>query len=119
MRTEQAALLKTLSLRPTGDIGGFTFYTRQGLRTVFYLKAPPKKPAAYWQRVQRNKWRSAAQLWRQLSPTSRRNWERLAREAQIRITGYNLWIHALCCPHATYIKTIRAKSALSDADLFT
>lgn len=76
-----------------GDVGGFTIYTKPKHRIVIYDAAPPKVPASLLQRHQRNRWWCDLLTWRRLSPAERDAWTRVARLANLRVSGLNLFIH--------------------------
>lgn len=85
-------LIPLLGFNPTGDVGPFTIYTSKRRKMVFYLRAPPLEPPSEWQTWQRNKFRLVGYLWRTLSPAKQALWEQAAKLANLRITGYNLYV---------------------------
>jgi len=83
--------LSLLGLRPTGDLGPLTAYTSKRGKKVWFLKAPPLKPASPRQIAQRTKIKLVARLWQSLTQEQRDNWRQAERRGSLRITGYNLF----------------------------
>jgi hypothetical protein len=95
MKPSTNALWKFLGLNTQGDLGPVTFYTSKDQGLVFYLSTSPKKPQSHRQRHQRNMFRAAATVWNRFSRTERKHWERAAKRARLRITGFNAFVHIL------------------------
>lgn len=92
MKRHAPELWHMMGLRPTGDIGPFTFYTSKRNQFVFFPKAPPLNPPSYLQTVQRNRFRLCAKVWQNLPELERLNWERVTKLAKLTINGYNLFV---------------------------
>jgi len=82
-----------LGLKIQGDLGPFTCYTTKRGRVVWFLKAPPKEPPTWQQVLQQNLFRYVSWAWRALTPPQRDDWDRIARHASLRITGYDLFTY--------------------------
>lgn len=117
MKVDVGPLLRTLSFRATGDLGPYTFYTRQGERTVFFLRAPPRKPRTWMQKQNQYLWVHIAAVWQQLTETNRTNWAKLARLCHLQITPYNLFVHWQARPQDGTVNTLLAQSGMTWADL--
>ena len=92
MKPGGLAIYSVLGLRPTGDLGPYTFYTSARNRVVIFPKAPPLNPPSYLQTVQRNRFRLAAKSWQALPDIEQKNWERISKTAKLTINGYNLFV---------------------------
>ena len=93
MATFANNLVPWLGLNAQGDLGGFTFYQSSRGPRIWYPKAPPLTPPTASQRNLRNRFRLAAYNWRALPPARRADWLRAAGLAELRITGYNLFVY--------------------------
>lgn len=82
-----------LGFNTQGDLGGVTMYTAHDKGLVFFLATSPKKPESDRQRHQRNLFRLCADTWFLFSLSDRALWETAARRANLRISGYNAWVH--------------------------
>lgn len=80
-----------IGFRVMGDVGGFTIYTDRHFRKVVYDKAPPDKPASPAQRITRDRFRSAVQAWKALTPDEKASLERAVHTASLCLTGQNLY----------------------------
>jgi len=85
------AIFNLWGWNPTGDFGPLTIYTAKNKKPVFFLKAPPTKPATARQRFVRDRFGYHAAWWSQQTKTVKDLWERAAKKAHLRMTGYNLW----------------------------
>ena len=93
MKTLKPSIFQYLGVNTNGDAGPYTFYTSHRKRLVVFLKTWPKDPATYHQKLNRDKWRHAATRWRSLTDAQRNDWKRLAKRANLTISGYNLFLH--------------------------
>jgi len=93
VKTIPPDLFQFLGTTTNGDIGPFTVYTSSRKKLVIFLKTWPKDPATYHQKLNRDRFRHAAARWRSLSTTDKDAWSRLARRANLTISGFNLFIH--------------------------
>jgi len=93
MKPAHNTLWRFLGFNTQGDLGPLTFYTSKDQGLVIYLSTSPKKPQSHRQRHQRNRFRSAAQTWQLFTGQEREAWERAAKQARLRISGFNAWIH--------------------------
>lgn len=82
-----------MGFHPTGDIGGFTAYTSQRQKVVWFPKAPPEKPPSWFQLRQRNRFRLLGRLWRATPAVDRQLWATAAARAHLSISGHNLWVY--------------------------
>jgi len=82
-----------LGFKVQGDIGPITCYTSKKGKIVWYLKAPPKEPPSEHQTMNRIAWAESAIMWRMLDPEERTVWKEIARRANLRITGFNLFTY--------------------------
>jgi hypothetical protein len=95
-----------------GDIGPYTVYTSRRGKFVVFDKAPPLTSASYAQLVQRNRWRGAAKLWRELLPNERARWEEASKKLRLMLTGYNLYVYFSTTNDLPTIRTIERQSGL-------
>lgn len=77
---------------PTGDFGPWTAYTAKNGKPVMFIKAPPKTPASIRQSFQRAQFTYIARAWAELSKLTKQKWQRAAKGARLRCTGYNLFV---------------------------
>jgi len=105
--------LSLLGLNPTGDLGALTAYTSRRGKAVWFPKTNPLNPPSAMQQKMRNLYRLYAAAWRALSPTDRDAWSKAARQAALRITGYNLWIWYQRFRDTPTIRTIERTSGES------
>lgn len=102
-----------LGLLMQGDLGPWTCYTKPRRRIVIFLRAPPKTPETFDQRHQRNLWKEHARIWRTLTHAEREQWRLAAKLANLRITGFNLYLHARSNTNSNTHATIASKFALT------
>jgi hypothetical protein len=95
-----------------GDIDGLTLYVSSRGKVVAFDRAPPKEPPSPDQVSIRNRWRAAGTAWTALSTGQRDNWLNAARQANLRITGYNLFVAWFCCRDDAMIRTIERITGL-------
>jgi len=117
MKADVGPLVRLLSFRATGDLGPYTFFTRQGERTVFFLRAPPRKPRTWLQNQNLARWTAIATLWQALTETNRANWTRLAALTHLRITPYNLFVHWQTRPADLTVDTLLRQAGMTWQDL--
>jgi hypothetical protein len=79
-----------------GDLGPWTFYTSARGKLVFYPAAPALSPASPDQSYFRQRFKAAALAWRQLTASQRAQWQKAAKAARLRISGYHLWTRWIC-----------------------
>lgn len=106
-------LLNLLGFGPTGDLGPLTGYTTKRGRPVWYLKAPPKTPPTQYQIHYRNLFRLTAMAWRALPAAARRDWLDVSRRANLRITGYNLFLWYNHSRDTAVIKTLEHQTGIT------
>jgi len=85
------AVLTLIGWNPTGDLGDLTFYTATNKKPVIFLKAPPTAPPTARQRFVRDRIGYYAAWWSVQSADVKALWEKAAKQAHLRMTGYNLW----------------------------
>lgn len=95
-----------------GDLGGLTFYVSRRGRLVFFDKAPPLSPPSALQISQRDQFRQAAKLWRDLTPERRQAWHQAEYSAHLGITGYNLFVFWVTMHADAAIRTIEQRTGL-------
>jgi len=106
-------LLSVLGLVTWGDIGPLTVYRNKRGALVFYAKAPPLCPASPLQTIYRNKWRAAATAWNALTEDVRGRWELATKRANLRLTGYNLWVYYHTTGDVDAIETVEGITGLA------
>lgn len=116
MKTIPPSIFQYLGVLTNGDLGPYTFYTSSRKRLVIFLKTWPKDPATYHQKLNRDKWRHAATRWRGLSTQTRDDWARLARKANLTISGYNLYLHYIT---GKGTGTVRTCQRIANIDVIT
>jgi len=89
--------MSLFGLNIQGDFGGLTCYKSARHRFTWFLATSPKVPASPAQQNIRLRWTAIARIWRNAPPTTRCEWNFAARAANLKISGYNLFVHA----HAT------------------
>lgn len=110
MKPAHNALWRFLGFNTQGDLGPITFYTSKDQGLVIYLSTSPKKPQSARQRHQRNRFRAAAQTWNLFSRAERQAWERAAKKARLRISGFNAWIHINLSEDLAWYATLSRKA---------
>jgi len=104
--------ISLLGLKIQGDLGPFTCYTSQRGRIVWFLKAPPKEPATWEQKMRRNVFAFAAQCWQTMEPETRQRWNEAARRANLRISGYNLLTYFISTDDREVLRTIMNQTGI-------
>jgi len=104
------SLLRYLGFNTQGDLGPWTFYTSKRKGLVWFVKAPPLEPPTLAQTRQRNKFRLAGYVWRSLNAEQQRAWSRAAIAANLRITGYNLFVFWITTQDHPAIHTVERQS---------
>lgn len=104
-----------LGLRPTGDLGPNTWYTKRRGTIVFFPRSPPKQPPTDRQIRQRQNFTLAAAAWQSLTPATRAAWELATKRLSLSLNGYNLWTWYFHSRDDRAIATIARQSSL---DLF-
>lgn len=107
-------ILRYLGFNTQGDLGPWTFYTSKRKGLVFFQKSPPLEPPSRKQIHQRNKFRLAGMIWRSLAAEQRAAWMKAAADANLQITGYNLFTYYVTRNDAAAIETVER---LAHADL--
>lgn len=107
------ATLQLIGLNPTGDLGPYTAYTSRRHGTVWFIKAPPLTPPSPWQIKQRDRFRLAAQAWRNLDEVERNTWHRAARLARLLVNGYTLWVWWQLVRSRAGLSTIERQSGVT------
>ena len=102
-----------LGLLMQGDLGFWTCYTKPRRRIVVFTRAPPKTPASFDQQHQRNKWAADALLWQALTAAERDQWRQAARRGNLRISGFDLFIHARSNTNSNTHRTLAARFGLT------
>lgn len=105
-------LMAMLGLYSSGDIGPFTCYTKPGKRLVYFLRSPPKVTRSKWQLANIARWKTLARLWRSLSQDERTAWTNAANQANLGITGYNLFLHTHSKANSNTARTIQTRTGI-------
>lgn len=113
MKLDDRQLHKFLGWNTQGDLGPFTFYTDKQKGLVFFLKAPPKKPASFFQQIMRQNFRDAAAIWNAFLPQAQTNWELATKRLSLQLTGYNLWTFYFITGDDHVLDTIERQSGLT------
>lgn len=106
MASFQNLIIDYLGFNAQGDLGPVTIYQSQRGARIWFAKAPPEIPWTVGQLRQRTLFQMAGIAWQNLTPTQKKDYELAAQKAHLRITGYNLWVHACLKQDTSYIKTI-------------
>lgn len=106
-------VLNLLGFNATGDLGPLTAYTSRRHGTVWFLKAPPLEPPSLSQIWQRNRFRDAAEAWRNLTNDQRNRWHDACRRARLYLNGYTLWIVWQLLRDRATISTIERQSGVT------
>jgi len=93
MKATRQALFRYLGWNTQGDLGPYTFYTSKRKGLVWFVKAPPKSPPTWKQRLQRTRFQNAALLWHQLTPDQRAAWTTATARAHLKVTAYNFFLY--------------------------
>ena len=112
MKTGTDKILTLLGFKVQGDLGPITCYTSRQNKVVWYLKAPPTKPASWLQTRQRNLFRYAGFAWQGLTPFGRFLWKCAALDAHLRITGYDLFTYLCTTGDEEAIKTVERQTGI-------
>lgn len=112
MRSAVHKFLPILGLRPTGDLGPFTIYTKPDRVRVAFIKAPPTKPPTERQIAQRDQFRAAAIAWKALAQADRNNWHTVCRYLSLYLHGYNLFVYWFLSHDDASIRTVERQSGI-------
>jgi len=113
MKPSPPEITRLWGLWPTGDFGPFTFYTsHRRQRVVAFLKAPPKTPPSWKQKIAHTRFRDAANLWTLQPKATRDNWTNACKRAGLSITGFNLWMHCRIRNDLTPARTIQRQTGI-------
>lgn len=105
-------LLGLAGFNVTGDVGPLTVYRSRRRALVFYPRMPALNPPSTLQLIQRNRWTTAAILWRAALPATRADWEAAAQKARLMCTGYNLWVYHQCTGDDATLRTITRNTGI-------
>lgn len=105
--------IRFIGINPTGDLGGFTAYTSRRAGTVWFVKSPPLTPPTIRQLHQRDRFRLAAQAWRNLDHDTKQNWHLAARRARLYVNGYTLFVWYQLTRARAGLATIERQSAIT------
>ena len=106
-------ILSMLAIDLQGDLDGITFLKCKHKRPVFFPCAPPTSPPTPWQTYHRKRFTLNAKMWNDLSSQQRQNWLTAARQANLRITGYNLFCHWRLTGDPEPTRTVEHQTGLS------
>lgn len=96
-----------------GDLAGFTCYTSQRNKVIWFVKSPPLEPASPTQRQIRNIFVINANVWRSMNAAARHSWNAAAIAARLRIHGYDLFTWWMRTKDAGTIATIERHANIS------
>lgn len=99
-------IINWIGINAQGDLGPVTMYKSQRGTRIWYAKAPPEIPWSIGQLRQRTLFKMAGIAWQNLTDAEKQDYETAAARAHLRITGYNLWVHACLRQDVSYIQTI-------------
>ncbi len=99
-------IIDWIGLNAQGDLGPVTIYKSQRGSRIWFAKAPPEVPWSIGQLRQRTLFEMAGIAWQNLTDTEKQAYETASQKAHLRITGYNLWVHACLRQDTSYIETI-------------
>lgn len=100
----------------SGDIGGLTIYTDRFNKKVSFPKSPPKEPASQRQLDQRLRFREAQVSWAALTDQVKKDLEDMCRQANVPMTGQNIWIHTAMKHDFTAYQTLQNQTGISVPD---
>ena len=112
MRAIPPSIFQFLGVLTNGDCGPYTFYTDHRKHLVVFLKTWPHDPATYNQKLNRDRWRHAAQRWQRLAPADRDLWRQISLRAHLTISGYNLFIYYTVNNGTAEIETLQRQTGL-------
>lgn len=107
MKAIPPSIFQFLGVLTNGDAGPYTFYTSSRKRLVVFLKTWPHDPATYNQKLNRDRWRHAAQRWQRLTQETKNLWNQLSFRAHTTVSGYNLFIYYMTNNGADEIQTLQ------------
>ena len=113
MAVADQKLFAALGWDATGDFGPWTFYTNAHGLLVFFLRAPPTKPATPRQAFVRWRLKVHARLWKAMTPQEQEPWETATKRLSLGLTGYNLFQADHFRPGSPTIDTIERQAALT------
>jgi len=102
-----------LGLNSQGDLGALTVYTSATGKLIIFPRAPPLNPPSIEQIYQRQLVVAAARAWNELTTAEKSNWEKAAKRASLKITGYNLFTYWSITHDSAPIQTIEAQTGIS------
>lgn len=101
-----------LGMNVQGDMGPLTMYVSTKKKIVAFRKSPPRMPANCRQAIIRNKVRTAAIRWNNLTKNERRAYGLAARRSGCQCSGYNLWVSAIVRNETEFLKTIAHQTGI-------
>jgi len=110
---EIAHFVNWLGMNLNGDIGPLTIFRAKRGRHVAFEKSIIEVPATRAQLVQRKFFTRAAVSWANLSIEEKNLIKQAAIIADLRITGYNLWLSVLATQDLSIWKTIEAQAGFA------
>jgi len=113
-----AVLYSFLGLVAWGDLANVTIYKSKRGKLVAFSKTYPQKPPSIQQIRCRDAMTGGARLWRSMPPQTRLLWNALARQAGLRMTGYNLWQHSCWKPNLETVPRLSAAHNFSAQKLY-
>lgn len=99
-------IIDLIGLNAQGDLGPVTIYKSQRGSRIWFAQAPPEIPWTIGQLRQRTLFKMAGIAWQNLTAEEKQTYELAAQKAHLRITGYNLWVHACLHQDVSFIETI-------------
>lgn len=105
--------LRFIGLNPTGDLGPLTAYTSRRHGTVWFKKSPPLTPPSLKQLHQRDRFRLAAEAWRNLPHVTQEVWHTACHRAGLYLHGYLLWTFWMLVHDVQKLRTIERQSGLT------
>ena len=98
-----------LGFNLSGDIDGLSIYTDARRRKIVYPKSPPNTPPSPAQVHQRARFRTAQQLWKNLSAAEHEALEDACRAASLVMGGCALFISACLTNSNDNLQTLAAQ----------
>ena len=116
MALSDVQLGQILGFQCQGDIGPLTTYTqfKAGKKSiVIFWKQWLSDPTTLRQLNHRNRVRNAAAEWQQIPKWLRKDWQRAANKANLRINGYALWVYWQMIRNRSAIRTVELQTGIT------
>lgn len=96
-----------------GNIGPFTVYQSKHRKPVWFLTPATSPPPVYARYLQMLKFRHIGYYWTSLTAATKAKWAAIATKANLRISGYNLFVHWYLTHDTAAIETLQRNTGIN------